>query len=137
MAESMDVKTISTVIGDPGADNKQLFIAKAPTDAQGGGITILKAYATNGATTSGGTTFTLQLLTYSTAGTPALNGTITSVLGGTAAAGDYWTANLPKAFTVSDGFVDAEEWIVCDYQEENTGNPTNCVLTIQYVMGKA
>ena len=135
MSSAFDIKILSIPVPDPGGDNKQLYLFRAPTDAQGGGITILSAAAHNGATTAGGTTFSYQLRKYSSAGTPALNGTITSVLGGTTS---YWAAGVPKAFTLgADVFIDAGEWVVLDYQEDAAGNPTNSHINIQYVMGKA
>jgi len=132
MAESANVQIVSWTIPDPGGDDKQIHLLKAPSDANGGGITIVGAYATNQAATGAGTTFTYQLLTYAASGT-SVSGTITDILGGTAAA---WAAETPKAFTITDAFVDAGEWIVLDYQEVTGGNPTNSVITLQYVMGK-
>lgn len=130
---SQEVKIVSFPIADPGGDNKQLFLFKAPEDAKGGGITIIDAEGLNTAATGVGTTFTYQLLKYSNAGTPALNGTISDILGGTAAP---WAANVPKQFTISAGFVDAGEWVVLDYQEITAGNPTLSWINIHYVMGK-
>lgn len=129
----MDVKTISFPVPDPGADDKKLFVLKAPVDSKGGGITITEAYAVNNATFAGaGTTFTLQLLTYSNAGTPAVNGTVSNILG----SASPWTADVPQQFTVSDGWVDGGEWVVLDYQEITAGNPTNCYVTLSYVQGR-
>ena len=108
-------------------------IFQAPSDDIGGGISILEAIAVNGAATAGGTSFTLQLLKYSSAGTPALNGTITDTLGGSA---DEWADLVPKEFTVSTPFVDADEWVYLEYAEENSGNPTRGHITIKYTMGK-
>ena len=128
-----EVHVVSVPIPDPGADNKQLYLFKAPDDAYGGGITIVDAFAQNNANTGSGTTFTYQLLKYSSAGTPALNGTISAVIGGTTAP---WVANVPKEFTISTPFVDAGEWVVLDYQEITAGSPTISHVNIHYVMGK-
>ena len=133
MSSSFDVKTVTLYPGDPGADNKQLFVLKAPENAVGGGITIVGAVAVNGAATGAGTTFTYQLLKYSNAGTPAVNGTISDILGGTAAP---WAAGVPKTFTLSTVFIDAGEWVVLDYQEITNGNPTLSSVVVEYVMGK-
>lgn len=130
---SGEVFNVTYPIGDPGGDNKQLFMFQAPTDAIGGGITIVGAKAVTNATLAGaGTTFTYQLLTYSNAGTPAVSGTITTVIG----SATQWTAAVPQAFTISDGFVDAGEYVVIDYQELASGNPTLSSVMVQYVMGK-
>lgn len=133
-----DVQIVSVAIPDPGGDDIQLFLFRAPTDANGGGITITEAYACDSAADggAGGTSFTVALHKYSTAGTPALNGTIAAGVGGTAAAADYWAADVPKTFTISAGFIDAGEWVVAQYNEHNTGNPTNLKLNIHYVMGR-
>lgn len=131
---SQDVHTLSVFVTDPGADDQQLFIGKAPTDANGGGITILDAYAVNSAALAGaGTTFTFQLLTYSNAGTPAVSGTISNVIG----SATQWGADVPQQFTISDAWVDGGEWIVCDYQELNAGNPTLAHVVVHYTMGRA
>ena len=130
-----DTHIVSIPVPDPGGDNKQLYAFRAPLDAQGGGVTLVGAYAVNGAATAGGTTFTYALHKYSTAGTPAVNGTIAAAIGGTT---DYWAVGVPKTFTISSSyaFIDAGEWVVVDYQEENSGNPTNSHIVLQYVMGK-
>jgi len=130
-----EIHVVTIPIVDPGADDKQLLVLKAPADATGGGITLVDAYAYNGAATGAGTTFTYQLLKYSNAGTPAVNGTISDVLGGTAAP---WAAGVPKEFTLDTSytFIDAGEWIVVDYQEVTNGNPTNSAVVLHYVMGK-
>ena len=131
----MEVRTAEFRIADPGADNKQLFLMKAPADAYGGGITLLEAYAVNKATKSGGTTFTYALHKYSNAGTPAVNGTIAAAIGGTT---DYWADGVPKAFTLDASYVflDAGEWLVLDYQEISTGSPTLSSIHVTYAMGK-
>jgi len=121
-------------LGDPGADDKQLFVLKAPSDSIGGGVRLLAAYAVNNAATAAGTTFTLALHKYSSAGTPAVNGTIAAAVGGTA---DYWADSVPKSFTLDSDytFLDAGEWLVADYQEVATGSPTAGSLVVQYALG--
>jgi hypothetical protein len=49
MAESWDTKVLSYALGDPGGDNKQLFLLRAPSAAFGGGLTILSGEAVQGA----------------------------------------------------------------------------------------
>lgn len=130
---AFDVKTLSVNIPDLGADNKQLYIMKAPSDALGGGLSILEANVVNGAATGAGTSFGLKLHKYSAAGTPALNGTIAVEIGGTASP---WADGVPKAFTISAPFVDAGEWVVVQYEEYTNGNPTNCQLNLTYALGR-
>jgi hypothetical protein len=88
MAESWDTKILSYALGDPGGDNKQLFLLRAPSAAFGGGLTILSGEAVQGAAAAlsqgvGGTTFTLALHKYTSAGTPAVYGTTSGTTGGT------------------------------------------------------
>lgn len=132
----MNLFTVSSVIPDPGADNKQIFLYRAPSDSLGGGVRVLSAYASNGVTMGAGTSFSYQLLKYSSAATPVVNGTITAAIGGTAAT--FWTAGVPQAFTVNSdyAFLDAGEWLVLDYQEDTSGNPTNSVVTVNLQVGK-
>ena len=128
------INIVSVAVPDPGASDV-LLLFKAPSDVTGGGITILAASAVNGASLAGaGTTFTYQLLKYSTAGTPAVNGTITNIIG----SATQWTDMVPQAFTPVAGsqFVDAGEWVALDYAELNSANPTNSRVEIHYVMGR-
>lgn len=128
-----NIFAVSTVIPDPAADNKKLFLYKAPSGSLGGGVRVLSAYATNNATLNSGTSFSYQLLKYSSAA--ALNGTISAAIGGTAAT--PWTADVPQAFVIdaAQAFLDAGEWLVLDYQEDAAGNPTNSVVTINLQVG--
>jgi len=129
----MNLMTVNVPIADPGGDDKQLFIFRAPESY--GGCRLVQAEAVNKAATAGGTTFTYCLHKYSNAGTPAVNGTITDVLGGTAS---YWADGVPKEFTIDTdySFLDAGEWLVVDYQELNSGSPTLCALNLKFEMGK-
>ena len=131
-----EIFAISSVIPDPGGDNKQIFLYQAPTDSLGGGVTVLSGAAVNGAATGAGTSFSFALHKYSSAGTPAVNGTVAAAIGGTAAT--IWAALVPQSFTIdtSVNFLDAGEWLVLDYQEDTAGNPTNATVTVQLQMGK-
>ena len=135
-----EVHVVTVALGDPGANNKQLFVFKAPSADNGGGVRILEATAVNGASIAnslgvGGTTFTLALHKYSSAGTPVVNGTIAAAIGGTAVG---WTAGVPQTFTLNStySYISAGEWVVLQYNEINAGNPTNGFAHIRYQMGK-
>ena len=121
---SMDFFTVSACLADPGGDNFQLFLFKAPASANGGGVRLVSAYASAPTSQAAATSFSLALHKYSSAGTPAVNGTIAPAIGGTAAT--YWTAGVPQAFVISTSynFLDAGEWLVVDYQEDGTVTPT-------------
>ena len=133
MAERFQV---SMVIPDPGADDKQLFVYKAPSNSNGGGSRLLAAEFVNGAATGAGISFSLALHKFSAAGTPAVNGTIAPAIGGTAAT--IWADAVPQAFVLDTDytFIDAGEYVVLDYQEDNAAAPTNGVLTMHFQMGK-
>jgi hypothetical protein len=131
----MNLFPISSVIPDPAADNKQIFLFRAPTDSLGGGVRILSAYAVTANAANAGTSYSYQLLKYSSAGTPAVNGTISAAIGGTAAT--VWAAGVPQAFTIDAdyAFLDAGESLVLDYQEDTAGNPVNSTVVVWAQMG--
>ncbi|WWT39942.1 hypothetical protein [Microcystis phage Mae-JY09] len=131
---SMDTKIIAIPLGDPGGD-KALKCFRAPLDSDGGGVTILSAYAVNHAATGAGTSFSLALHRYSAAGTPVVNGTVAAAIGGTASP---WADGVPKSFALDDtySFLDAGEWLAIDYAEQTAGNPTNGYVVLQYVLGR-
>lgn len=143
MSEVFDVHVVSFNTGDPGGDNKQLYLLRAPTAATGGGLTILGGEAVQPGTAAlslgvGGTTFTLILHKYTNATTPVVYGTVsTNTLGGTAVG---WGAGVPQAFTISTSgtlnYLGPGEYLVAQYNEVNAGNPVNCSIIIRYTMGK-
>lgn len=93
-----NAKTFSAAVDSTAAGT--FYIWKCPPDANGGGVTIHEVwYAANG-------TVTGALLTYTDAGTPAVNGTIVASVAGTFAAG------VPAVKTVADSWVDGDEWVV-------------------------
>ncbi len=134
MGSSFDTKTLVVNLGDPGGA-KELKVLRAPSDSAGGGITIVEAYAVNHAATSAGTSFSLGLQRFSAAGTPVVNGTIAPAVGGTASP---WADGVPKKFTLDGDYtsLDAGEYLVIDYAEQTSGNPTNCYVTVHYLLGR-
>ncbi len=135
MSNALDVKIVSYQLYDAASgwqgDNVHGAILKAPLGGEGGGITILRAYAVNGAATDSGTSFSLALHNFGTAGT-AVEGTIAAAIGGTA---DPWVAAKPKEFTLSDPIVGAGEWVYLDKQEDSSSDPTRACVVIEYLMG--
>lgn len=126
------VYNLADTANDWQGDAKIGHVLKAPSATQGGGLTILKAYAVNQAATGAGTSFALQLLNYGTGGT-SQDSVISSALGGTASP---WAAGTPKEFTISDGYIAPGEWVVLKKTETNSSDPSRCSVIIEYVMGK-
>lgn len=140
-ALGLDIKVVTYALYDAASgwqgDDVTGHIFRAPTDAHGGGITILEAWAENGAATGAGTGFSLQLENWGTAGTAikASGGTVAAAIAGTA---DPWAADTPKDFTLTSAnvFLDAGEYLVLRKNEDNSSDPTRGVVSIAYVMGK-
>ena len=130
-----DVITLSIPLAAAAGDDTSIYALKAPSAALGGGLRILDAYAVDDAATTSGTSWAVALHKYSSAGTPAVNGTIAAAVGGTA---DPFAAGVPKQFTISDtyGFLDAGEWLVIEKTEDNSSDPTVGVVVVHYVRGK-
>lgn len=135
---SMDTRVTTVLLPQTCADGATFHVLKAPTDALGGGIRIVAASAVETASgQTSGTAYALQLLKYSNAGTPAVNGTISSAnVGGTASP---LAAGVPQIWTLNSNysFLDAGESLVVKYSEEGGAtNPTACSVTIHYLLGK-
>jgi hypothetical protein len=120
MADEVVIQSIN--ITSFGAGTALLF--RAPSDASGGGITILGADLT--AVTAG--TTTAQLVTLTSAGTPVISGTVN-----TTAAGGTLVAGVPAQFTITDGWIDGAEWLGVVL----VGAPVaGDVLSLRYAMGR-
>jgi hypothetical protein len=114
----MNVNSIAINLSEMAAGTYLLW--QAPTDALGGGVSIV------GGAISGAGTCIITLNTGSNVGTPAINGTIGS-MGGTLSAG------VPAALTVDDGWVDGGEWVM-GVLSANAVDGMIC--HVNYVMGK-
>jgi hypothetical protein len=142
MSEVLDTHIVTYALGDPGADNKQLFLLRAPSAAKGGGLTIMGAEAVQAGTAAlshgvGGTTYTLALHKYTNAATPAVYGTVAAAIGGTATG---WGAGRVAEFTIDQAgtlrYISAGEYLVLQYNEVNAGNPLNASVIVRYCIGK-
>jgi len=125
-----NVHSVTMAISDPTADNYYRLL-RVPSRMTK--IEILEAWAESDVTVTlgSGTGVALTLLDYGTAGTAA-EGTVSSALGGTAIT---WTAATPKNFTISEGTMDAGDWLVLKYDETGTVAPLNITVQIDYVCG--
>lgn len=105
------------------------FAFKAPTDANGGGITVIDAGVCSAGAIGAGTAPLYTLVTLGT--NSAINGTI-----GTWTEGAF-TAGTVKGATISDGFVDGGYMLA--FKEAGTVlNPDQLYVTgfVQYKMGR-
>jgi len=122
---SSEVKRAYTFhITDPGADDKQIHLWRAPEACE-----IKSAYIVARDAQGAGSAGQFALHNYGTAGTAikASGGTVAAAKGGTATA-DRLSAGTPEAYTISEGTMAAGEWLVLDYQE--TGDWVEALVTI-------
>lgn len=133
MSESFNVQVANLTLGQfSGATEVPVFFVPA----DGGGITVLEAWAfqngTGGSAITAGTAIGAKLITMgtvATGGTPALDGTVGSFAGTIITA-----AGVVHKLTVSTPFVEAGKFIGFD----ETAGTVAAGLTIQlaYVLGK-
>ena len=104
-------------------------VGRAPSDAQGGGITILNAGVCSRNAIAAGSAPLFTLVTCGTSSAP--NGTIGTM------AEEAFTAGTVKSFTITDGFVDASEFVAVKVAG-TVLNAAQIFITgwYQYVMGK-
>lgn len=126
-----NARSQSVVIADPTADGT-FNIWKSPSRLSK--IEILSGWAQCDTTISAGvgTAFTLRLLDMGTAGT-AIGGTVSATLGA-AGTGD-WTANIPRAFTISEGTLTGGHYLAVIYDETGTVAPKNITIGWEWVGG--
>lgn len=120
MASQFDVHIMTFPVVLTGAT--EIPLVHLPDKA--GGITVLDAKMINAGTCVGG-----KLVTMTNVGTPAISGTIGAFAGTITE-----SATIPAALTISDGFVDAGEWIGFDQTSGTV--PAGSFVSLSYVMGK-
>lgn len=129
----MSSKFISFNPGVMTSDGDLQFILKASSAF--GGMTIVDAWAVNGAAADAGTSSVLYLVNYGTSGT-VVGSTIATLPSGTAAP---WAADTPKQFaiTAAQAFLDSGEWLVLKKSQQGADSDLNaqaCVM-IEYCDG--
>lgn len=121
---------VNAVISDPGADGT-INIWKVP--ARMTKCEVIEAWAQIDTAIAGeGTTVVLSLFDMGTAGT-TVGGTICSALGASGT-GD-WSANTPRAFTISGGTLAAGHYVALKYDEAGTVAPKNITVSFTVVPG--
>lgn len=139
MAETLDIKIISFPLQDTAngwqGDDVTGHVFRAPTDALGGGLTIVGIDVVTATATGAGTSWAVQVENWGTAGTAikASGGTIAAAIGGTV---DPFAANTPKTGTISNAFLDAGEWVVLRKSETNSSDPVRGVVHFHVLQGK-
>ncbi len=126
---SFDVHNVAVGIGALSNATRPLF--PAPSDANGGGITVLDWAACQAGSTNSSLILVKGTLS---GGTFTANGTVSAAaLGGTA---DPFAANLVKSGSVgSTAFVDADEWLAVAEGNVAAANAV-AIVSISYVMGR-
>lgn len=115
-------------------------LLKAPSGANGGGLSILEASLTNYATTSGTVGYGVSLVKYNAAGGTVLGTASAGTEGGTAASGTaaHWTALIPRSVGLGSGtasYLAPGEWLYAVITATNSGTPNAC-LSISYQRGR-
>lgn len=128
MFGSENIRSLSFRIGDPGADNKQIHLWRAPKACE-----ILRAYIVVQNAQGAGSAGEFALHNYGTAGT-SVSGTVAGAKGGTASASRL-SAATPAAYTLTEGTMAEGEWLVLDYQETGDWVEQQVTISIDYVAG--
>lgn len=130
-SQQIHTKTL-TIDVDPAGTDKYFYVEKAPGD-----ITIKSAHMVVNQSQNAGTATLMRLENWGTAGT-AVEGTVSTYLGGTASAARL-TAATPASAVISSSQdnIDVGEWLVVHYTEEGTGwiSGDRLVFTYSYVYG--
>ena len=126
--------TVSVCISDPQAD-KSLPIWQVPAAMTK--VEILEAAVVSDTALAAGTVNGREVTLLDGGAAGAGTSALSNTLGGTDAGGTFaaWTANTPKTWTISEGTLDAGDWVVLKYDETGTDAPKNLVVWFSYVSG--
>ncbi|MDD5001612.1 MAG: hypothetical protein PHO55_11590 [Thiomonas arsenitoxydans] len=135
MFGSNNVQTVSFHITDPGADDKNIHLMRAPSESK---VTIKRAYLTVQGAQGAGSATEFYLYNFGTAGTAikSSGGTVAAKLGGTATTVRL-SAATPAAYTISNDTLAAGEWLVCNTQETGDWVEVQATISLDYVIGDA
>ena len=125
---SQSPETIVIQITDPGGDDKQRLVWKAPKACE-----VISATISPQAAQGSGSAGEYTLLNYGTAGT-ANEGTVVSAMGGTAVASRL-AALTPVAGTINEGTLAEGAYVVLDYQETGDFVEEHVTIVLEVVYG--
>lgn len=125
-----NVKVQTNVLSDPTQDGTFLLF-RVPSRNTKAEILSAVAWTDTTVTLGNGTGIALTLYDMGSTGT-ATPGTIAATIGGTAVT---WTANVPKAFTISEGTLDGGDYVGVLYNETGTVAPLNLTIQVDWVNG--
>jgi hypothetical protein len=121
-------ETIVIQVTDPGADDKQRLVWKAPKACE-----VISATISVQAAQNAGSAGEYTLLNYGSAGT-ANEGTVVDVMGGTAVASRL-AALTPVAGTINEGTLAEGDYVVLDYQETGDFVEEHVTIVLEVVYG--
>lgn len=139
MSETLNVQTLTIPLASTPVGGTVIFpVLKAPSGAQGGGITLLAAEVIPATLTGVGTAWAIALVNGGTLGT-VLGGTIAAKIGGTAAASNF-AANTVYPFTIiatsNINMLAAGEYLALKITQEGVTDVPDGVMVLQYLNGR-
>lgn len=122
--------SVLTTTGTIALGTATYVLGKAPSDANGGGLTITELLAVSTGALAAGSAYNVTFITQTSAG--VTSGTI-----GATGAGSAWPAGTAVTATVSDGWVDGGEYIAA-VVAGTAVNATSTTLSLGFnaVMGR-
>ena len=129
MSEVMNVH-VNLANGTSAPGTTVIYGFKAPSDAVGGGITITDVRFCSRMAIAAASAPVFEVVTLGT--NAAINGTVTSVL-----ASANWTAGTPRLGTITDGWVDGDEFVGVQWKHTAANADAHIIgCSIQYKMGR-
>jgi len=121
---------VLTTTGTVAVGTATYVLGKAPSDANGGGMTVTELVAVSTGALAAGSAYNVTFITQSSAN--VTTGTI-----GATTAGQLWAVGTAKTITVSDAWVDGGEYIAA-VVAGTAANATSTTLTLGFnaVMGR-
>jgi hypothetical protein len=135
MAFGRDIQyTVAVAISDFAGD-KAFPIWRVPAEVTK--IEILEAWVCVDTTKAAGTVNGMDVALFDGGSDASGTALLTNRLGGTGVGGTFpvWTANTPQSWTISEGTLDAGDYVVLDYDETGTDAPLNMLVSFVYVSG--
>lgn len=139
MSDTLNVQIAIIPLSSTPVGGTVIFpVTKAPSNTNGGGITLLAAEVIPATSTGVGTAWAVALVNGGTLGT-VLGGTIAAKVGGTAAASNF-AANTIYPFTIvttsNINMLAAGEYLALKITQEGVTDVPDGVMIVQYLNGR-
>lgn len=129
------IYSVSVAIPDPTEDEAQIPLWRVPAELTK--VEVLEAWVCTNTVLAAGTANGVEVSLLDGGSDATGTAIVGAAIGGTGVGGTFpaWGAGTPQSFTISEGTLDAGDYLVLKYEESGTAAGLHWIVSFNYVSG--